>query len=78
MDNNEIALFAFERALNFNQWSIPALTAIAKILKAEDKFAEAVEYIHRSLKVDATNGASWSELGTIRSLSTSDLCLLQA
>lgn len=75
MDNNETALFAFERALNFNQWSVPALTAIAKILKAEDKFAEAVEYIHRSLKIDSTNGASWSELGTIFSLSLMSLIL---
>jgi tetratricopeptide (TPR) repeat protein len=54
---------AYERAMHFNQWSVPAMLAISCILRSKDQFTAAVEYLRQILKVDATNGEVWSSLG---------------
>lgn len=54
---------AYERAMHFNQWSVPAMLAISCILRSKDQFTAAVEYLRQIIKVDATNGEVWSSLG---------------
>lgn len=54
---------AYERAMNFNQWSVPAMLAISCILRSKDQFTAAVEYLRQILKVEPTNGEVWSSLG---------------
>ncbi|KAK3713799.1 glucose repression mediator protein [Vermiconidia calcicola] len=54
---------AYERAMNFNQWSVPAMLAISCILRSKDQFTAAVEYLRQILKVDPNNGEVWSSLG---------------
>ena len=53
----DAATASYERALNFNQWCVPAMLAISSILRSKDQFAAAVEYLKTILKVDPTNGA---------------------
>jgi len=65
MNNNQLALESYQRVLHFNQWSVDALHAIASILRAEDKYSQAVEYIRTILKVQPANGESWSSLGAL-------------
>ena len=57
------AIQSYERAMNFNQWSVPAMLAISCILRSKDQFTSAVEYLRQILKVDASNGEVWSSLG---------------
>jgi tetratricopeptide (TPR) repeat protein len=59
----EVANNAYERALHFNQWSVPAMLAISCILRSKDQFNGAVEYLRQILKVDMNNGEVWSSLG---------------
>ena len=54
---------AYERAMNFNSWSVPAMLAISCILRSKDQFTAAVEYLRQILKVEANNGEVWSSLG---------------
>lgn len=54
---------AYERAMNFNQWSVPAMLAISCILRSKDQFTAAVEYLRQILKIEANNGEVWSSLG---------------
>lgn len=54
---------AYERAMNFNQWSVPAMLAISCILRSKDQFTAAVEYLRQILKVEPANGEVWSSLG---------------
>ncbi|KAK4953343.1 glucose repression mediator protein [Elasticomyces elasticus] len=57
------AIQAYERAMSFNQWSIPAMLAISGILRSKDQFTAAVEYLRQIIKIDPTNGEVWSSLG---------------
>jgi general transcriptional corepressor CYC8 len=57
------ALQAYEHALRHNQWSVPAMTGIATILRTREQFAKAVEYLQNILKIDANNGEIWGSLG---------------
>lgn len=57
------ALIAYEHALRHHQWSIPAMTGIATILRTREQFAKAVEYLQSILKIDANNGEIWGSLG---------------
>ena len=66
MGNNEAALGAYNRVLHFNQFSLEALQAIAAVLRAEEKYDQAVEYIDSILKLDHTDGESWSHLGKLQ------------
>ncbi|KAF2718472.1 TPR-like protein [Polychaeton citri CBS 116435] len=54
---------AYEHAMNFNQWSVPAMMAISYILRSKDQFTAAVEYLRQILKVEQNNGEVWSSLG---------------
>ncbi|ERF76950.1 hypothetical protein EPUS_02662 [Endocarpon pusillum Z07020] len=57
------ALQSYEHALRHNQWSVPAMTGIATILRTREQFAKAVEYLQNILKIDANNGEIWGSLG---------------
>ncbi|KAK5175205.1 glucose repression mediator protein [Saxophila tyrrhenica] len=63
MGEPDSATAAYERAMHFNPWSVPAMLAISCILRSKDQFTSAVEYLRQILKVDATNGEVWSSLG---------------
>lgn len=63
MGELEGATAAYERAMGFNQWSVPAMLAISCILRSKDQFTAAVEYLRQILKVEPTNGEVWSSLG---------------
>ena len=54
---------AYERAMNFNQWSVPAMLAISCILRSKDQFTAAVEYLRQIIKIEPANGEVWSSLG---------------
>jgi tetratricopeptide (TPR) repeat protein len=54
---------AYERAMSFNQWSVPAMLAISCILRSKDQFTAAVEYLRQILKIEPNNGEVWSSLG---------------
>ncbi|KAK5116402.1 hypothetical protein LTR62_007949 [Meristemomyces frigidus] len=57
------AIQAYERAMSFNQWSVPAMLSISCILRSKDQFTAAVEYLRQIIKIDPTNGEVWSSLG---------------
>ena len=59
------ALQAYEHALRHNQWSVPAMTGIAAILRTREQFPKAVEYLQNILKIDANNGEIWGSLGML-------------
>jgi len=54
---------SYERAMNFNQWSVPAMLAISCILRSKDQFTAAVEYLRQIIKIEPGNGEVWSSLG---------------
>lgn len=54
---------AYEQALRHNQMSIPAMNAISTILRKKEKYARAVEVLQSILKLDASNGETWGNLG---------------
>ncbi|KAF2768660.1 TPR-like protein [Teratosphaeria nubilosa] len=54
---------AYERAMNFNRWSVPAMLAISCILRSKDQFTAAVEYLRQIIKLEPNNGEVWSSLG---------------
>lgn len=54
---------AYERAMNFNRWSVPAMLAISCILRSKDQFTAAVEYLRQIIKIEPNNGEVWSSLG---------------
>lgn len=57
------ALQSYEQALRINSNSIPAMNAIATILRAQEKHHQAVEYLNQILKLDPNNGDVWGSLG---------------
>jgi general transcriptional corepressor CYC8 len=57
------AIGAYEHALRANQRSIPAMNAISSILRTQENFPKAVEYLNQILKLDPTNGDCWGSLG---------------
>lgn len=57
------AMGSYEHALRHNQWSIPAMSAIAQILRTREQFPKAIEYLQTILKLDPQNGEAWSNLG---------------
>lgn len=63
MNEQERALSSYECALRHNPYSIPAMTQIAGILRANEQFQRAAEYFQSILNIDQTNGEIWSSLG---------------
>ncbi|KAI0025109.1 hypothetical protein F4780DRAFT_722274 [Xylariomycetidae sp. FL0641] len=59
----EEAMFAYERALSANPKSIQAMNAISLILRTQENFSKAVEYLQAILKIDESNGEVWGSLG---------------
>lgn len=62
-NRNLEALDSYQRALHHNKNSIEALRSVASILRAVDKYEEAVDYIRTILSLAPTDGESWSSLG---------------
>lgn len=63
MGETDGAKMAYERALSFNPNSVQAMIAISCILRANDQFQPAVEYLHQIIRIDPLNGETWSSLG---------------
>jgi glucose repression mediator protein len=61
------ALHAYEHALRANPRSIPAMSAISTILRTQEHFPKAVEYLNQILKLDPANGDCWGSLGELHS-----------
>jgi glucose repression mediator protein len=54
---------SYERAMNFNPRSVPAMLAISCILRSRDQFTAAVEYLRQIIIIEPANGEVWSSLG---------------
>jgi glucose repression mediator protein len=65
MGNLDEATSAYEHAIRANPRSIPAMNAISCILRTQEQFHKAVEYLRNILKLDATNGDVWGSLGEL-------------
>lgn len=63
MGNMDEAMFSYERALQANSQSIPAMNAISLILRSREDFPKAIEYLQTILKLDQNNGEVWGSLG---------------
>lgn len=63
LGNLDEAMIAYEHALRQNPRSIPAMSAISSILRGQEKFSQAVDYITSILKLDPNNGDIWGSLG---------------
>ncbi|KAI1815704.1 hypothetical protein GGS20DRAFT_596628 [Poronia punctata] len=63
LNNLDEAMQAYERALNANPNSVPAMNAISLILRTREEFHKAVEFLQAILKIDGSNGEVWGSLG---------------
>ncbi|KAG9231411.1 tetratricopeptide [Amylocarpus encephaloides] len=63
LGNLESAIESYEQALRLNPRSIAAMNAISCILRAQEQFHKAVEYLQNILKLDGNNGDVWGSLG---------------
>lgn len=63
--NLDEAISSYEHALRHNQRSIPAMNSISSILRTQEQFHKAVEYLNSILKLDPNNGDVWGSLGRI-------------
>lgn len=57
------AIQSYEQALRNNSRSIAAMNAISAILRTQEQFHKAVEYLNNILKLDPNNGDVWGSLG---------------
>jgi general transcriptional corepressor CYC8 len=64
--NLDEATGAYEHALRANPRSIPAMNAISAILRTQEQFHKAVEYLNNILKLEPNNGDVWGSLGKCR------------
>lgn len=65
MGNLDEAMVSFENALRANPRSIPAMNSISSILRTQEQFHKAVDYLQSILKLDGNNGEVWGSLGTL-------------
>ncbi len=65
ISSNDEAIGAYEHALRANPRSIPAMNAISSILRSQEQFHKAVDYLQNILKLDPNNGEVWGSLGKI-------------
>ena len=63
MGEPDNAIQAYDHAIRHNPYSINAMNAISHILRAKEKFPEAMEYLRSILKLDPQNGDVWGSLG---------------
>ena len=69
--DTEGAIQAYEHAVQHNSYSIPALSAIAAILRNRDNYGLSIEYLRTILKLDGANGDIWGQLGRLQAISSS-------
>jgi tetratricopeptide (TPR) repeat protein len=60
------ALHAYEQALRHNQFSVPAMSAIACVLRTREQYTKAIDYLQQIIKLDQHNGEAWGSLGENR------------
>lgn len=63
LGNLEEATSAYEHALRANPRSVAAMNAISCILRTQEQFHKAVEYLQNILKLEGNNGEVWGSLG---------------
>lgn len=61
--NSDEAIASYEHALRANPRSITAMIAISGILRHQEQFHKAVDFIQNILKLDPSNGEIWGSLG---------------
>lgn len=54
---------AYEHALHINPRSTAAMSAMSSILRTQEQFHKAVEYLQNILKLEGNNGDVWGSLG---------------
>jgi glucose repression mediator protein len=59
----EDAMHAYERALQANPQSAPAMNAIGMLLKGREAFDKALEFFRTIVAIDNGNGEAWGNLG---------------
>lgn len=65
LNNLDEAIAAYECALRANPRSISAMNAISCILRTQEHFHKAVDYLQNILKLDSNNGEVWGSLGEL-------------
>jgi tetratricopeptide (TPR) repeat protein len=63
ISNLDEAIQSYEHALRANPRSIQAMNAISAILRTQEQFHKAVDYLNNILKLDPNNGDVWGSLG---------------
>jgi tetratricopeptide (TPR) repeat protein len=61
--NQDEAMQAYERALQANPNSTPAMNAIGLLLKTREAFDKALEFFRAIVQLDQNNGEAWGNLG---------------
>ncbi|KAM0301780.1 hypothetical protein ACHAPM_004932 [Fusarium culmorum] len=61
--NPDEAMQAYERALQANPNSTPAMNAIGVLLKGREAFEKALEFFRAIVQLDQNNGEAWGNLG---------------
>jgi glucose repression mediator protein len=67
--DEENALQSYNCALKSNAGCVPAMMAIANMLKERDQYGPAIEYYRNITKFEEGNGDVWANLGTHASVS---------
>lgn len=63
MDHKPLAIESYQRALFYNKENVEALRCVASVLRADDKYEDAVEYIKALLVLNPSDGEAHSSLG---------------
>lgn len=63
MQMNADAMDSYHQVLRYDKANVSALRGIASILRSEDKYDQAVEYIKNIIAAVPNDGESWSSLG---------------
>lgn len=63
MGDHDRAVHAYEAVLRHNPYSIPAMSAIANILRQKEQFGRAIEYYQSILSFSQDSGETWGALG---------------
>jgi lipoprotein NlpI len=59
-------MHAYERALQANPQSTPAMNAIGMLLKGREAFDKALEFFRAIVQLEQNNGEAWGNLGLLR------------
>jgi tetratricopeptide (TPR) repeat protein len=71
----EDAMHAYERALQANPQSAPAMNAIGMLLKGREAFDKALEFFRTIVAIDNGNGEAWGNLGMLLSAPCTEMSL---